>query len=1380
MKSSILRRTQIARVAACAVLLNFSVPGGALAVYGAPLRENVAKGLEDRAKAEKGLAARRVKSASRLLTGEEERTLQGRAGENPYLAGQNKWDVVYKGIDLMTGNFSTSATDLSFDGGYGIPVNVTRSYSSNNPDEGPFGKGWTLSADVRSTAGGLIKSAGAPAPSVPTSLKERSAGEDDPNVAVEPAAAVTAVDAGGTEETIQKDVDGILTTPAWDKNVYDSVYEWVEFPAGSGAKTQLLVSNSVKTPEGTVYAYAKKGSYPNGTRPWNDPSAAPEAANVLKVTSATDRHGNVTTYTYGNTPVSFQKSNGSTSEMPLTGVSMPGGHVLAFAWGTSGNAQARIVSITDNPGAPAADQRVVQYGYGAGGLLTSVTTPGLRTTQYGYTPSASGDPNAPDRLLNAVTNARGLTTSLTYTKKSFSYLGSSFSSFFVTAIYDPNQVYAVVTATVSKPTDRRVDVYRPDGSLMRSDYLDQMPNGNGGLRIELRPGTGTGGQGNLVQWRNFDRVTQDLAEEGSALPSNVSARFNLTSGQGYSQVVTNYARNFMGAPLTATLNEYKYNGQYLALVRTGSVEYAYWTAERYFQQKAVRDQAGRVSFTDYYPNTASAGCRGQVVRVFDAKRGGITGTTGTNWRYTVAVSDPSRCVAAFHDPSDSAFGTPSEGASGGTGYDAKGRPTDVWKLQKAPSNGAWTRVRTHTVYGSDGGSGGTWGQASQVVEDYGDASHINRTTQSMGYTPWGKVRDVLDAAGRRFVTTFDKDGLVLGVTRTDQGGNQPIVTYGYGTSGVSNGQPTSVTDGLSGVVQEIGYVASGGGIGQPGYVKETNGGDVYRVDYTYGLSGDRATMAQADNGTTVARWGYSDYVPVNDFGSSSRAFRTMVRLDVSTGAPTTEEFHYAYDPKGRLVATAFAQTPQSGSPSANGYYDGRNAASRAWAEYQYDAAGRLTDVSTYWDAQGQSSVLIAQNTCGYEISTNGSNLNRGLKTSSLYAMQGEQTRTETYGYDPKNDELTEAHYGDGTWGFQYPDEAWSYDAAGNRGGNAVDSLNRATTAGGLTCTNDILGNRTSKTNSSGLTFFYNWDALNRLTAHGRAGAWSASYGYRADGMRISKLYNGVATRFRHAGQMAIEDVETPASGNPTITRYGLGGRGVDFMEQTAPNNVVTRGFPIYDAHGNNVATLYRNGTGYAVQNLRRYSAWGNVRGGSPTGDPKGKYCANLGHRQDDESGLTYMRARYYEPDSARFLSQDRSRDGSNWFAYCGNDPVNNADQSGNDAESITIKMNNVMLEVALILGSGGSRMGMADELYSLLDIMIEFTGEATEAGIQARATLESVKSTPTADGFTAEQKTQQMTYWAGEAGKCYTAHLLGKIYQYEINVAITGLEDRMP
>ncbi|MBX7134866.1 MAG: RHS repeat-associated core domain-containing protein [Fimbriimonadaceae bacterium] len=87
---------------------------------------------------------------------------------------------------------------------------------------------------------------------------------------------------------------------------------------------------------------------------------------------------------------------------------------------------------------------------------------------------------------------------------------------------------------------------------------------------------------------------------------------------------------------------------------------------------------------------------------------------------------------------------------------------------------------------------------------------------------------------------------------------------------------------------------------------------------------------------------------------------------------------------------------------------------------------------------------------------------------------------------------------------------------------------------------------------------------------------------------------------------------------------------------------------------------------HSIGNERQYDVWGAVRSGSTSGDPNNRYCANLGHKQDDESGLIYMRARYYEPGTGRFISEDPAMHGLNWFIYCHSDPVNYDDSSGKD------------------------------------------------------------------------------------------------------------------
>jgi len=98
-----------------------------------------------------------------------------------------------------------------------------------------------------------------------------------------------------------------------------------------------------------------------------------------------------------------------------------------------------------------------------------------------------------------------------------------------------------------------------------------------------------------------------------------------------------------------------------------------------------------------------------------------------------------------------------------------------------------------------------------------------------------------------------------------------------------------------------------------------------------------------------------------------------------------------------------------------------------------------------------------------------------------------------------------------------------------------------------------------------------------------------------------------------------------------------------------------------------MATLTRSGaTGYSTANWKSFDVWGGERASTGSGSLFG-YCGNLGHPTDPENGLIYMRARFYEPWTGRFLSEDPARDGLNWYAYGANAPTALVDVSGKAA-----------------------------------------------------------------------------------------------------------------
>ena len=56
--------------------------------------------------------------------------------------------------------------------------------------------------------------------------------------------------------------------------------------------------------------------------------------------------------------------------------------------------------------------------------------------------------------------------------------------------------------------------------------------------------------------------------------------------------------------------------------------------------------------------------------------------------------------------------------------------------------------------------------------------------------------------------------------------------------------------------------------------------------------------------------------------------------------------------------------------------------------------------------------------------------------------------------------------------------------------------------------------------------------------------------------------------------------------------------------------------------------------------------------------------AHHGDYLDEATGLQQKGQRRYSPDTGRFVSEDPIEEGSNWYLFAGNDPVNQADPSG--------------------------------------------------------------------------------------------------------------------
>ena len=57
-----------------------------------------------------------------------------------------------------------------------------------------------------------------------------------------------------------------------------------------------------------------------------------------------------------------------------------------------------------------------------------------------------------------------------------------------------------------------------------------------------------------------------------------------------------------------------------------------------------------------------------------------------------------------------------------------------------------------------------------------------------------------------------------------------------------------------------------------------------------------------------------------------------------------------------------------------------------------------------------------------------------------------------------------------------------------------------------------------------------------------------------------------------------------------------------------------------------------------VTATKLFDVYGATRGGSGTGTTEQGFVGGLGHETDGETGLVYMRARYYDPGVGRFIT----------------------------------------------------------------------------------------------------------------------------------------------
>lgn len=142
---------------------------------------------------------------------------------------------------------------------------------------------------------------------------------------------------------------------------------------------------------------------------------------------------------------------------------------------------------------------------------------------------------------------------------------------------------------------------------------------------------------------------------------------------------------------------------------------------------------------------------------------------------------------------------------------------------------------------------------------------------------------------------------------------------------------------------------------------------------------------------------------------------------------------------------------------------------------------------------------------------------------------------------------------------------------------------------------------------------YGYNLRNMLTSIETDTGLQTEYLYDASGARAKKTVNGASTSYIWNGSDVVYE-------KGKSTAYYCYGDGILSM-----------------INADGACYHLKNGHGDVTQLITPF-----------------RYC---GEYFDEESGFIYLRNRYYDSATDRFITEDPVKDWLNWYAYCGNNPV---------------------------------------------------------------------------------------------------------------------------
>ena len=485
--------------------------------------------------------------------------------------------------------------------------------------------------------------------------------------------------------------------------------------------------------------------------------------------------------------------------------------------------------------------------------------------------------------------------------------------------------------------------------------------------------------------------------------------------------------------------------------------------------------------------------------------------------------------------------------------------------------------------------------------------------------------------------TYDDKGRVLSATYEDG----DTVRYAYDNSGTL----ATVSDSASGIKATYGYDY----VGRLSVYKEQGGDNSLTLDYSYYVSNKQLkTLREVINGhVRGASYIYDDDTRLTSYqkANGKRAY-TYDGFDRVSGYTTT--YKNTGGTFGTVLTTGFTFASSAVSTTSSRVSGLRQTATGldTTYSYTYDANGNILSVS-----DGTNTTSYVYDSANQLVREN--NQAGGFTHIWVYDNAGNiQSRSE-YAY-------TTGTIGEAldTVVYSYGDSQWRDLLTGYDGRNI---------------TSDTIGNMLSDGIRS-----YTWEHGRQLATVTQNGVtWQNTY--NADGLRTKRTdgtntyeyvyYGGLLQYMEHNGQ-AVYFTHAPDG---------------------TPMGMLTEGnayFYITNLQGDVVGIL--NSSGQVVVQYT-YDAWGNplsCTGTLATTIGTLNPIRYRGYVYDTETQLYYLQSRYYDPEIGRFINADaftstgQGFTGNNMFAYCGNNPVNYVDPTGEFLQAFVDGFNQALKEAS--------------------------------------------------------------------------------------------------